>query len=47
MLGGATLADAALMSGFADQSHLTRHFKKTYGVPPGRWLAITASKSRL
>jgi AraC-like DNA-binding protein len=47
ILGGATLADAALMSGFADQSHLTRHFKKTYGVPPGRWLAITASKSRL
>jgi AraC-like DNA-binding protein len=45
ILGGTTLADAALMSGFADQSHLTRHFKKTYGVPPGRWLAITAPKS--
>lgn len=42
MLGGATLADAALMSGFADQSHMTRHFKKTYGVPPGRWASISA-----
>lgn len=45
MLGGATLADAALMSGFADQSHMTRHFKKTYGVSPGRWIAISAPDS--
>jgi AraC-like DNA-binding protein len=40
--GGASLADAACASGFADQSHLTRHFKKAYGLSPGRWTAIAA-----
>jgi AraC-like DNA-binding protein len=40
MLAGHTLADAALASGFADQSHLTRQFKKAYGLPPGRWRAL-------
>ncbi len=37
---GAPLVDAALSSGFADQSHMTRHFRKAYGMPPGRWAAI-------
>lgn len=37
---GAALATAAAESGFADQSHMTRHFKKTYGVPPGRWIGM-------
>jgi AraC-like DNA-binding protein len=37
---GAPLADAAVSCGFADQSHMTRHFKKAYGMPPGRWAAI-------
>ncbi len=37
---GAPLADTALASGFADQSHLTRQFKKAYGVTPGRWAAL-------
>ncbi len=36
---GATLADAALDSGFSDQSHMTRHFKKAHGLAPGRWAA--------
>jgi AraC-like DNA-binding protein len=39
---GAPLADAALASGFADQSHMTRQFKKTYGVSPGRFAALAA-----
>ena len=31
---GTGLADAAVASGFADQSHLTRHFKRVTGVTP-------------
>lgn len=37
---GAGLADAALAAGFSDQPHFGRHFKKTYGMSPGRWLAL-------
>ncbi|MFD0776484.1 helix-turn-helix transcriptional regulator, partial [Streptomonospora algeriensis] len=28
-------ADVAACLGFADQPHLTRHFKRSTGVPPG------------
>lgn len=35
---GASLVDAAVSCGFADQSHMTRHFKKVYGMSPGRWV---------
>ena len=34
---GQSLADAALLAGFSDQSHLTRRFKKRYGLTPGRY----------
>jgi AraC-like DNA-binding protein len=37
---GESLADAAFAAGFADQAHMTRHFKRAYGLPPGRWRAI-------
>ena len=40
---GETLADAALTAGFADQSHMTRQFRKAYGVSPGHWRALYAS----
>lgn len=40
MRGGAGIADAAAASGFADQSHLTRHFRKAYGLSPGRWVSM-------
>ncbi len=40
MLGGQTLAEAALAAGFTDQSHMTRHFGQSYGLPPARWLRM-------
>jgi AraC-like DNA-binding protein len=38
---GNSLADAAAASGFADQSHMTRQFKRAYGLAPGAWRALT------
>jgi len=40
---GSRLADASAACGFADQSHMTRHFKKAYGLSPGRWAALSGS----
>ncbi|MGV9252905.1 AraC family transcriptional regulator [Streptomyces sp. NPDC003697] len=34
---GAAPADAAVAVGFADQSHLSRHFSRIVGVPPGAY----------
>ncbi len=36
---GATLADTAQAAGFADQSHMTRLFVRTYGMSPGLYAA--------
>lgn len=36
-------AEAALATGFADQSHLIRHFKATYGMTPGAYAAARAA----
>lgn len=35
------LAQIAIAAGFSDQSHFNRHFKKAFGVTPGRWSALT------
>ena len=35
--GGLAPADVAVRAGFADQAHLTRHFKRVVGVPPGAY----------
>lgn len=40
LLAGTTLAHAAVAAGFADQSHMTRHFARTFGLTPGRWRQI-------
>jgi len=45
LMQGADLADVAAMSGFADQSHMTRHFKRTFGMTPGRWRRLCAARS--
>ncbi len=34
---GVPLVEVALRTGFADQSHLTRHFTRVIGVSPGRY----------
>jgi transcriptional regulator GlxA family with amidase domain len=34
---GASVAEVAVEHGFTDQSHFTRHFRRMFGVPPGRW----------
>ena len=41
IIAGAPLAEAAIAAGFADQSHMTRHFARTYGMPPGRFRTLT------
>lgn len=38
---GTGLAEAAAAAGFSDQAHFTRHFKKTFGMTPGRWTALS------
>lgn len=39
---GRPLAEVATAAGFADQSHLTRMFKRAYGLTPGAWSAALA-----
>ncbi|WP_027856302.1 AraC family transcriptional regulator [Marinobacterium jannaschii] len=38
MRSGLSLVDVAAGSGFTDQSHFSRHFKRVIGVTPGRYL---------
>jgi len=37
LMQGVSLAEAALLAGFSDQSHMTRMFKRTYGLTPLDW----------
>ncbi|AFM33472.1 MULTISPECIES: AraC family transcriptional regulator [Stutzerimonas] len=37
---GISVADAALVSGFNDQSHMSRHFKQAYGLTPAHWARL-------
>lgn len=36
-LAGRTVAEAAAATGFADQSHLHRHFQRGLGVTPAQY----------
>jgi AraC-like DNA-binding protein len=42
LAGGAALADAAAATGFADQAHLSRWFRRCYGITPGAYRAACA-----
>jgi AraC-like DNA-binding protein len=35
------LSDIALICGFADQSHLNRHFRRLVGMSPGLWRRVS------
>ena len=37
LLGGQAPGKVAVATGFYDQAHLTRHFRRLVGVPPGRY----------
>ena len=40
---GMALAEAAADAGFADQSHMSRHFKRAYGMTPAHWVKLLAA----
>jgi AraC-like DNA-binding protein len=40
---GTGLAEAAADAGFADQSHMGRHFRRAFGVTPAAWLRLLAA----
>ncbi|AWP80408.1 AraC family transcriptional regulator [Bordetella bronchiseptica] len=42
LLRGTSITDAALSTGFFDQSHFTRYFKRIVGVPPRRYTSPAA-----
>jgi AraC-like DNA-binding protein len=39
MRAGLPLAESAAAAGFADQSHMSRLFKRAYGLTPAKWAA--------
>ena len=46
ILNGMPLAEASLQAGFADQSHMSRQFRKAYGLAPGHWAAAMVRAGR-
>jgi AraC family transcriptional regulator len=44
--GKFTISEAAHHVGFVDQSHLTRHFKRVFGLPPKRLLESQKARDR-
>ena len=44
LAAGLPMAEAAAACGYADQSHMSRKFKQTYGLSPGRWRAMTRQR---
>lgn len=46
IMRGVPLAEAAVVAGFADQSHMTRAFTRQFGLPPGRYSVRQPEKAR-
>ena len=44
ILSGASLAQAAHMAGFADQSHFNRQFKAAFGMTPSWWQTVMGNQ---
>ena len=38
LANGVPIADAATQTGFTDQSHLTKRFKRVFGITPGQYI---------
>jgi AraC-like DNA-binding protein len=45
LAGDCSIGEAALKTGFVDQSHFTNHFRKVFGYPPGVYLKGSTSDS--
>lgn len=43
---GRSISDVACSSGFVDQSHFARHFKKLTGVTPGQYVQLQQDRTR-
>ncbi len=43
---GRSISDVASSSGFVDQSHFARHFKKLTGVTPGQYVGLQQDRTR-
>ena len=43
---GLSISDAAYLTGFSDQSHLTRHFKRALGITPGVYCRSRRGRER-
>jgi AraC-like DNA-binding protein len=44
LANGTSIADTATQTGFFDQSHLHRHFRRLLGITPGKYRAILYKK---
>jgi len=44
LAGGTPAGVAALEAGFADQSHMSRHFKRAYGLTPAAWASALSGR---
>jgi AraC-like DNA-binding protein len=44
LANGTSISDTAIQTGFVDQSHLHRHFRRLLGITPGKYRAILYKK---